>query len=311
MKNFTKKLSKILSFLIALICLVSCNTSKKLEYYNPLPYFEELNSESELDEYADISFEANEEQKELVLQVFQELSKTYALSIESPNIKTLSTKSLQKITGSNSLVVSGMYDGKNTIYLGEKFSEKEISIICHELCHYISGDGLKYVIDGKYVTGNSLNEGFTNYFSTKVYPHNDNKCIYEFETFIASQLVTILGEEQAKEIFFHGGVNNLRDDFNISLEEIYPNEKLTEGLSTPFDTMCSTLNFYNIFLANINENPEMIQNAMTAAECVEEMILKYAEQKEKKQECQEMLKEFLMNEQQIRWTFFSNLDKMT
>lgn len=316
MKKLTN-LARIISILMVVMLLVGCTskveTTEKavnLEYYNPIPLFFEIDAEAGKDSFAKLSSETSGEQKEMVLQVFQELCEEYHINKENPEVKTLTAESMSEINGSTSWMPTGVYGGEKTIYLREGFSRKDISVGCHELCHYLSGDGVKYFIGEKYVTGSALNEGFTNYFSTRLYPHPKMQSVYEFETFVASQFVAIVGEEVAEKMYFHGAISELRDDFNNSLKDIYPDEEVEDVISTPFDTLCGTMQAYSYSMSMVDENQEFVDYAMMCVDCIEEMILNYAEQKGEKTECQKMLGEFLMAEQAITWTQFSNLGMM-
>lgn len=158
--------------------------------------------------------EASGNQINIGYEVFEKIAGKYNLSnTDMPAIKSLTNDDFKSASSMN--VMARYSPELKTVIIAKNFGEEGKSYLCHEYFHYLSDNkddnslGFEYLIDSNketYLVGHGLNEGVTNFFSTKVYKHPEGTCIYEFETHIADMLSVAYGEEELWNYFINGDI---------------------------------------------------------------------------------------------------------
>lgn len=247
--------------------------------------------------------EPSKELKEKVENIFKTLCEQYNIQKELPKIEVLTKKQVEEFWGTTDEEGGTLAEYNNGIlYLTEN---SHSGVIAHEICHYLSdnGDheGVFYQTDNV-TLGRYLNEGVANYFSSKVYPHDEYYMIYEYETHVAKLLVIVFGEENLRNAFFNGDPEGLRNDINECLQkyyEVYP----LKGVGIPmyaFEAMLTSLDTYSIaynyyiqgFIAGKDYQEDMALS-FKEAQSVEEMLVFYAREKGVEKEVKKEIKQFL------------------
>lgn len=267
----------ILSIVIALIAFAIYNDQTCVQplYYNDINLFAHVVDGVSNDENRDSLTNVSAYHKQIVKDIFEDLSEVYNFDKPLPNIGYYHTNNIAK---------AQYFDG--CIYID--FSDNDINSIrasiAHELIHYFTDDdnlGFDYTLDNVLLLGHSLTEGITNYFSTK-YAANDN---YLYETHVAKLLAICYGEDALKDDFFYSvDVTNLRKDFNKELKKYYHNTVYNSRTFMPFDVMTLTLNSFTEYVnKGIRNEHDML--------LIEEMMLFYAYTKG----CEDLVVEEIMS----------------
>lgn len=276
------------------------------KYYNPSPIFFETEEPDDTVKVPE-STELNLEERRKVNEIFEKLTNYYGIEKEMPEIKKVS-KDVINQGGSSSIEITGKYDDKTgIIYVTSNF---EAATLAHEMLHYLSGEGVKYTVEGKGFAV-YFNEGVTNYFSTKVYPFTEEYTVYELETHQAQMLATAIGEDELAKAYFSGDVTNIKNDFNSSLQNVYGNEILMDLELTPFDTYVGSLDAYFMFMMFMDEDPETaIEYISLEADTTESMMLLYGIKKGKAEAEKELISKLIQNERVITWSYYTSFPEM-
>ena len=216
--------------------------------------------------------------------------------------------------GSGNVRGNAYFDSvKNVIYISDVETEKDKAVIAHEICHYLS-DGKTDAAGiriGDFWSGQYFIEGCTTYLSSKVYPFPEKLSVYEFETHCAEMIAQAYGEDEFIKCYFNGDMENIREDFNKTLENIYPNEMYEKQVSlTPFDVYVGNLNMYYLLLNSIT--PEEMQGQVeflgALVDSCEETSQIYNSLKGK--DASSLTKNFVDNEFMIPWSMITHLAQM-
>jgi hypothetical protein len=286
----------------------ACDNFKPMYFTNvssPAPF-----DASEKEKYSlnfEGSKEPSKEQMEICNEVIEQVSQQYSFDKPKPKIRVLPNK---KFNRTASIKGTAVYDSiQKIIFIPESFNSSGKSYFCHELFHYISDCntsedlvGLEYFLKSDtdvYLFGSALNEGITNYFSTKVYNHPKKDCIYEFETHVASLLALSFGEDALWEAYTTGNWKKVKDAFNEACKS-YPRDSFDTIRLTPFEQMEIALDEYQFLLYNIedfvqNFSVEAFLDEFNHHVCsIDEMLLHYADMQNQKGKAKNKIKNFII-----------------
>lgn len=280
--------------------------SKYYTYYNPSPFFYEMDEAEETIEVPESS-NLNEEETSKVNEIFAKLTKYYGIEKEMPEIRRVS-KAVMNQGNTSAIDVTGKYDRvTGVIYVTRNFEE---ATVAHEMLHYLSGDGFRYNIEGNEFAVH-FSEGVTNYLSTKLYPFPDGYSVYELETHQAQMLATAIGEDNLAKAYFFEDITSIRDDFNSTLQNFYANETIIGVGLTPFDIYVGCIDAYSMFMTFIDEDPEtVIEYISLEADTIESMMLVYGIKKGKGEELKKLISKLLQNEDGISWSYYTSFSEM-
>ena len=248
--------------------------------------------------------EPSKELKERIESIFETLCNQYEIQKELPKIEVITKEQAKEFWGTDENGGDLAQYNNGVIYLIEESND---GVIAHELCHYLSDNGKLggfFYQTENIVLGWYLNEGITNYFSTKYFPYHDEYyMIYEYETHVAKILSIIYGEENMKNAFFSGDPEGLRNDMNACLEKYYEVYLLNDtGIPMyAFEAMATSLDTYTMayayavdeFAAGSQNYREDLELSLKEAQCVEEILLFYAREKGVENEVKEEIEKFL------------------
>lgn len=299
-----KVFSVITIFMVALFLGACVKTTAKPDNYYRLPSYITKYKDSDLSGLEEYAVLPTREQVDVFNHVLEVVSQFRTFDKEKLTLKVLPN---DVFGGDGCLQRTALYGGNGVIYIPESFDESGKSFLCHEIYHYMSdGDhvGIQTVVSNgrkEYPACHALNEGITNYFSTKVIRHPDGVSVYEYETHVAAELAVIFGEKKLWNVYSQGKTEALRNDFNAALSAIYPNEILDEIELTPFDVFSETLDVYMMYMDGFDRISKEYGKEATIDEfsklvnSIEEMLYFYAVQKGKLHVAQEEMKNFLTN----------------
>ena len=308
-----KKIISVLLVIVSLLSLVSCSKEESygsstsentLKYYNPTFFLFEYESDNNAKKTND-GTEPSKEQIEICNNVIEKIFEKYKITKEYPKIKCMPDEFFE-ITGS--LTGTAKYDKiSKCILIPKSFDESGKSYFAHEVLHYVSDFGqetigLEYFIkDGekKYLVGCSLNEGITNYFSTKVIKHPKDTCIYEYETHAAAELAIVFGEDNLWKAYISGDWKSIKDFFNESVNGLYFEESYQNMKLTPFEIIQITLDEYQFLLAYADEMindygfEQWKENFSLDVNSMEEMLINSSKEVGKAEEAKKETEKFL------------------
>ena len=146
---------------------------------------------------------------------------------------------------------------EKTIYVkrGITSSSENKNTLAHEFIHYLSANpkdeslvGFEYILHENWMFGFAFNEGSTSYLANQVYPTPDSDPPYVYEFHLAQLFANAIGEENFRNYFFSADIEDMRDIFNIYLQDIYPIEtdfSYFENIElTPYDVFMGSVNTY-------------------------------------------------------------------
>lgn len=295
-----KILALVMATISAFSFLTACGKNEPEFFYMGFAY--EISNDFFSESEQPTGTAPSNELKERVENIFETLCKQYDLQKELPKIEVLTRAQAEEFWGSTEDFGDLAQYNNGVLYLIE---ESHDGVIAHELCHYLSDNGklggLFYQTDNV-ILGRYLNEGVTNYFSTKIFPHNEYYTIYEYETHIARILSIAYGEENLKNAFFSGNPEELRVDINECLQKYYDVYSLNnvgipmyafEAMATSLDTFSKAYAYtLQEFIAGQDYREDMTLS-LTEAQSVEEMLVFYAREKGAEEEVKEEIEQFL------------------
>lgn len=284
--------------ILSLMFFTSCGKKepeffeKGYAYVTPDYYFTEVKQPK--------GVEPSEALQEKIENIFETLCTQYNIQKELPKIEVITKKQAKKFWGNTDEVGDlGQYND-GVLYLLENCHE---GVIAHELCHYLSDNG---EVEGMHyqaediIIGRYFNEGITNYFSTKLFPHDEYYSIYEYETHVAKLLAIIYGEENLQNAYFSGNPEGLRNDINACIQEYYEVYHLNGVPMYAFEAMATSIDTYTMAYLYAVQGPavdefyyEDIALSNAEAQSVEEMLLFYAREKGVEKEVKKEIKSFM------------------
>lgn len=296
-----KILALVMATISALSFLTACSKNEPEFFYIGYSYENSNDFFSEREQPT--GAEPSNELKERVEDIFKTLCEQYNLQKELPKIVVLTRAQAEEVWGTTEDGGDLAQYNNGVLYLIE---ESQDGVIAHELCHYLSDngklDGLFYQTDNV-ILGRYLNEGVTNYFSTKIFPHNeDHYTIYEYETHVAKILSIVYGEEKLKNAFFSGNPEELREDINECLQKYYEVYPLIdagipmyafEAMATSLDTFSKAYAYALQEFAAGQDYREDVALSLREAQSVEEMLVFYAREKGVEKEVKKEIEQFL------------------
>lgn len=284
--------------ILSLMFLTSCGKKepeffqKGYAYDTPSSYFTEVEQPT--------GVEPSEALQEKIENIFETLCTQYNIQKELPKIEVITKAQAKKFWGTTDEGGDlGQYND-GVLYLIEDCHE---GVIAHELCHYLSDNGelggMHYQA-GNIILGRYLDEGITNYFSTKLFPHDEYYSIYEYETHVAKILAMIYGEENLQNAYFSGNPEELRNDINACIQEYYEVYHLNGTPMYAFEAMATSLDTYTMAYLYAMQGPsvdefyyEDLALSNVEAQSVEEMLLFYAREKGVKKEVKKEIESYM------------------
>lgn len=301
--------SAVVVIIVTALIIVAAVTEKKqgYDYYYEQPIAYKTTETSPTSDQDDEEYvQLNKETLDTCQGIYNTIIQYYNLSNPMPAFYATHTY----MKGESAIY--GHYDReKNVIFVSEDVDDKEmfIAVVAHEICHYLVNKeefaGYGYMVED-YTFGTQLEEGCTNYISTKVYPFPKGTCVYEYETHCAEILANAYGEEKFVEDYFNHDFQSIRDDFNTALKDVYPDCDGTEYVPikmTTFDVFAGNLELYNACL-NISDTNGL---RMCANSC-EEQLLKYSQQKGK--DSTKYTRLLIDNQYMIPWSRVTDFNKI-
>jgi hypothetical protein len=266
-RNSVLKMVTLSVCMVIMLCFTSCAAkTNDFEDYNPQiclsPVMDYEASWSYCNNDIQDATEPTELQMSICNKVMDMVYQIYTINKERPKI-VCKPDSYFKGESSGSMNAMARYLAPvDTIVISQSFDDTQKSFFCHELMHYFSDTdkdsdfvGLEYSMSNgqeECMLGLGLNEGIANYFSTKIYQHPKEFCIYEFETHVAAEIAAVYGDSELWRGFTSGDYESLRNHFNQCVGTIYPSKTCENYNLTPFDLFQSTMDDYYYFMVSFD-----------------------------------------------------------